>query len=90
MSKIYKIVQNIDTPLEYEYTHDYTNISDCLNTISEYEKDDKEQGRDGLYYDIIDTETGDIVNIDNIYKRYAIACMHDIGLPIDEAIITLD
>ena len=90
MSKIYKIVQNIDTPFEYEYAHDYTSISDCLDTISEYEKEDKEQQKHGLYYDIIDTETGDIVNIENIYKRYAVSCMVDIGLTVDEALIALE
>ena len=90
MSKIYKIVQNIDTPLEYEYAYDYTTIAECIDTIDKYEKEDKEQQKHGLYYDIIDTGTGDIVNIENMYKRYAVSCMVDTGLPLDEAMITLE
>lgn len=89
MSKIYKVVQNINTPLEYEYSHDYTSISECIDIISEYEKEDKEQGKDGLYYDIIDAKTGELVNVWSDYD-YSIACMVDIGIPLDEAIITLE
>lgn len=86
---IYKIVQNNETPFQYEYAHDYTSISECINTISEYEQDDAHRG-EYHEYAIIDMATGDTVNIDNMYKGYAIACMVDIGLPVDEALITLE
>ena len=86
---MYKIVQNFNTSEYYDYTPEYSNMSEAETVISEYIADDKQKA---VYHDytIVDKDYNDIEALETEeFENQALAIMQDMGLPKEEAELLL-